>query len=148
MTESEPATPPGCTLIGWAGCDITGIDYYQQEPVQTGSQQYLIGKHGFSFMKSLLDIPPMHARRLYVGPVIDLTPQPAVEWVTVGVNSVAVCEGYSLLVITRLGDWFIDVLSASGSRVTCSRDTKSLPAAQAWAVSKARELARTAKGGE
>jgi hypothetical protein len=146
MTESKPTTPPGCTLIGYAGMDITGIDYYPKEPVHTGDHSYLTGKCTFSFMKSQLSLPHMHAAPLYLGPVIDLTPVPAVEWVTVGVNSVAMCEGYSLCVTLIAGSYYAELRMKCGKLPAAQDVIPDLPAAQAWAVSKARELARTAKG--
>jgi hypothetical protein len=93
-------------------------------------------------------LPLLHAVPVYInlGEMKDLTPIPPVEWVTAGVNSVAMCEGYSLSARKTGFGHYAEARASDGAFCDQRNDFATLPAAQAWAVSKARELARTAKG--
>lgn len=68
-----------------------------------------------------------------------------IGWVTVGENIVAICDGHSLLIRQR-GSGFDAKVRINGEAVDYDNCIPTLPAAQACAVAKARELARTAKG--
>ena len=153
MTDSEPTTPPGFTLIGWAARDYTGVCAYPSSPNALSGQLFAGGSdtvNGF-FNTADVRIPHMHAAPLYLGPVIDLTPVPAVEWVTVGDYSIAECEGYSLMVMPNAGlcvyNAGLCVYEVTKDGVVYQRlriDTRDQ--GQACAVGKARELAKQAKG--
>jgi len=146
MTD-EPTTPPGFTLIGWVARDKHGTQLFKKRPVVSTNGYFMQpGNRLNTAVQTLpIDIPHMHAAPLYVGPVIDLTPQPAVEWVTVGVYCVVECDGFSLSITKFTCGYFAEVRIASGACLAHQSNIDTLPAAQAWAVSKARELAK-AKG--
>jgi hypothetical protein len=147
MTDSEPTTFPGCKLIGWVGRDKDGPFIYGRLPDVASHRSDVFVTYELidagSWLEQL-DVGLMHAVPLFAGKAVDLTPVPAVEWLTVGENSIAACEGYSLCV-QKLSDEFITEVRMNGVHVD-STSIALLPAAQSWAVSKARELARTAKG--
>jgi len=147
MTQ-EVVVPSHCTLIGWVVRDVQGLDIHMERPAVDDSQPGYFDQETYAWtFESVFDhekasgISLMHASPIFLGPCVDMRPQPEVEWHTFGDIHIAECDGVTL-VATQSDRGYCCSLRRNRKWYDGDTHFTDLDAAKSYCVRRARELSK------